>query len=129
MDPFKPEVKAGDLPEVMLIPTGFTSNLHSTSSSSKVIQRYSLVVYTGSKRINALMNQIQWEVLVALANWKVALSPLEWRDKTFIKRLDVLSVEEGLTDPAANRNITGWSAVWQCEIEMIFTTSDLLSLI
>lgn len=128
-DPLKPLIGAADLPELILISDGMSMNLHATSSSSKVMKTYSLLVATGSKRINELLNQIQWEVLVALANWKNVLSPLQWRGVAFIKLMNVLSVTEGLSDPERNRGIEGWSSIWSCEVEMHFKTSDLLSLL
>lgn len=128
-DPLKPLVDAADLPELILISDGMEMNLHSTSSTSEVVKMYSLLVATGSKRINELLNQVQWEVTVALSNWKNVLSPLQWRDKAFIKLVNVRSVTEGLSDPERNRGIEGWSSIWRVEVKMIFTTSDLLSLL
>lgn len=128
-DPFKQDIKAGDLPEIIVISDGFVSNMHHTSSTSRVIKRYSLLIATGNKQINYLLNQVQWEVLVAMVNWKNVLGALQWRDESFVKRVDVLDVVEGLSNSEQNRGIEGWSSVWRCEVEMYFETSEILSLI
>jgi hypothetical protein len=128
-DPFKKDVKVGDLPELVLIPSGMTMNLHSSSSSSEVFKRHTILVATGSKRINELLNAVQWEIMIAMANWKAEITPLKWNDKTFIKNASVIDVTEGLSNPEVNRGIEGWSAVWQCEVHMIFKTSELLALV
>jgi hypothetical protein len=128
-NPAKKDVTPGDLPEIILIPSGFTSNLHATSSSSRVLRQYTLLVSTGTQELNYLLNQVQWEVLIAFANWKSVMGALEWRDAAFVKRVDVLSIDEGLSDPALNRGVKGWSAIWSCEIEMYFQTSELLEFV
>jgi hypothetical protein len=125
-DPTKGDIEEGDLPEITVIPSGFLSNIHATSNSASVTRQYSILVSTGSKRLNAVMNDVQWELFVALSNWKEALSPVQWRGASFVKRVGVVSVDEGMSDPELNRGIQGWSAIWAVEVEMRFQTSELL---
>jgi hypothetical protein len=128
-DPLKSVVEAGDLCEVIVSQDGMAMNLGQTSTTTMVLKRYSILLSTGDKRINDFLNQVQWEIFVCMSNWKSVITPLQWRGAGFVKRAAVLDVSEGLSDPAANRKIEGWSAVWRCEIEMHFKKTDILSLL
>ena len=125
-DPLKDPVQVADLPEVALRAATATANVQETSSSSKVVQTYEILISSGDYRYTEILAQIEWYIWVSLIGWKSRLSALKWHDKTFCKRLNVTSVRQGLSDPTANRNIVGWSAVWAAEVEMHFTTQDLI---
>lgn len=124
-NPTKEHVQEADLPELLLTTDGGTVRLHNTSSSTKVVRRYSWIVSTGDQRVNYKLYPVEWLLVEALADWQTQISPLTFKEKTFAKRLDVLDVNEGWTRPE-NRNIKGWSALWKCEIEMHFKTQDLI---
>lgn len=127
-NPVKQVAAAADLPEIILVPAGCSVNIHNTSSSSRVIRRYTWLMSTGDARVSHLLFPVEWAVLRGMTNWKTVMGALEWRDKRFVKRCDVISVTEGDSDPARNRGIKGWSAAWACEVEMHFDTSDLTDL-
>lgn len=124
-DPVKQNVQTADLPELILVSQGGTPNLHATSCTSEMIRRYAWLVSTGDLRINHLSNPLGWAIFCAMTNWKIHLASLEWQNKRFIKAANLTDVTEGDSDPERNRGIKGWSALWVCEIRMVFTTTDL----
>lgn len=126
-DPLKSTIGAADLPEVSVVSQTVSANIQNTSSSSMCIRRYSILVSTGDYRYSEILGVIEWYIFVAMVGWQTRLTRLKWQDKAFCKRLNVVSATTGLSDPAQNRNIVGWSAVWQIEVEMHFATADLLA--
>jgi hypothetical protein len=124
-EPTKPFVQVADLPELMLVTEGGNLNLHSTSSSTKIVRRYSWLLSTGDARVNYLLYPVEWLLVEAFSKWTTELTSLTYKDKHFVKRFDILDVSEGWKRADENRNIKGWSAIWKCEIEMHFATNDL----
>lgn len=128
-DPFKQQVAVADLPEVVLVCTSAQGFLHNSSSTCRCVRGYSILISTGDFRVNELLHQVEWDVFTAMFNWRTALSSLKWNNKSFIKRLDLTQITQGLSDKERNRGIQGWSAVWGCEVEMVFNNTDLQALI
>lgn len=124
-NPIKPSVQDADLPELMLVTNGGDTNLMDTSSSTRVTRRWDFIISTGDLRTNHYLYQVEWMLLVALLGWKTELTALEWKEKTFVKKLTVPDIDEGQSDKEKNRNIEGWSSLWRCDVEMHFKTKDL----
>ena len=124
-DPIKSQIQAGDLPEVCIVADTLTANLHSTSNTSMITRQYAVMIATGDYRYSEFLARVEWEVFVALLDWRKRLTALKWNDKGFVKRANLLSGGAGLSDPKLNRNIVGWSATWRVEVEMHFATIDL----
>lgn len=125
-DPLKEVVQVADLPEVCLKAATTTANVMETSSSSKCVNQYQIMVSTGDFRYTAFLAIVEWYIFVAMCGWKTRLASLRWKNKSFVKRVNVINAIQGLSDPKANRNIEGWSCVWQIEVEMHFETQNLL---
>lgn len=125
-DPLKQAVAAGDLPEVVLIGTTVAANLMSSSSGSSCTRQYTWLVSTGDFRYNKYLAQVEWEIFVAMLNWRTVLTALKYADKNFVKQANIVSATMGASDRERNRGIIGWSAAWTVEVQMMFTTSDLM---
>lgn len=123
----KEAVADADLPELMLLSESISGNLQNTSSSSMITRQYSWVMSTGDFRYNERLSQLEWMLWCAMVGWKDVLTRLTWRGNAFVKRVNLQSSSTGISDPARNRGINGWSAVWRCEVEMHFRTSDLMA--
>jgi len=124
--PVKNLVSTGDLPEVILAPTGGIANLHAATNYSRIAKTYDWLISTGDLRIKeGGLFPIEFALMRAMCNWKTPLSALTWNGNTFVKRCDLTDVSEGQSDTERNRGIKGWSALWSCEVEMYFNTSDL----
>lgn len=125
--PIKNEISQADTPELMLTSTGFEANIHNTSSSSRTTRRYEWIISTGDMVIVDKLLPVEWALFAAMMNWKNTVCDLTWMGVKFNKRMDILSVDNGLTDPTRNRGIQGWSALWRCEIEMHFPTNLVIA--
>lgn len=123
--PTKPFVQVADLPELVLVTEGGNVSLHNTSSSTKIVRRYSWLLSTGDARVNYLLYPLEWLLVEAFSNWTREIALLTYKDKSFAKRFDFVDISEGWTRADQNKNIKGWSSIWKCEIEMHFATSDL----
>ena len=123
-DPMKDTIAAGDLPEVVLASDTVSGNLMQTSSTSMVTKRFSVLVSTGDFRA-PILTSVEWCIFTALTGWPERLGALTWKQQRFVKRVQLVSAQSGLSDAAANRNIKGWAAKWVAEVEMHFSTLSL----
>ena len=116
----------GQLPEILIVSSGMAEgNLKNTSSSSKVVRKYSLIVSTGDLRITKYLLPIEWAITCALTNWNKQFGSLTWNDKAFVKRVNVTDSDIGINDDDRNRGIKGWSELLTVEVEMHFSTIDM----
>ena len=65
--PPKPHPQAADLPEVSIAPAGGQIELFVTSTSSRAVQDYSVVVRTGQGSADAALLPLKWELMKALS--------------------------------------------------------------
>ena len=128
-DPIKLTVAAADLPEVVLVCTSAQAFLHDSSSTCKCIRGYSWLISTGDFRVNELLHQVEWDVFVGMFNWRKVMGALQWNGKSFVKRCDITQITQGQSDKERNRGIEGWSAIWGCEVEMIFNNTDIAAIL
>ena len=125
--PIKDPILTADLPEVRVTPVGGASQVQMTSSSTKVIKKWSVQVSTGDQRVDAVMFPVEWEILRALNDYVSTLTALQWNSKPFVKLCRVTDISEGVSQQDLNRGIKGWSVVWACEVQMWFDSSDLVA--
>jgi hypothetical protein len=127
-DPTKDPVQDADFPEVMILPQTSSFNLHETSHTSRVSRQYTVMIATGDFRYTEWLGKVEWYVFVALLSWQERLTALRWKDMegSFVKSANLLTATSGFSNPALNRNIKGWSAVWSAEVNMHFPTRLLL---
>lgn len=127
--PKKDTVAAGDLPEVLLVPEAGTANHYNTSSTSAASRQYAWMIQTGDWRANEYIHQVEWHIFAAMTGWTQTLGALTWQGDHFVKRASVVGVTVGQSDPQRNRGIEGWSAIWRCQVDMVFKTSDLINIL
>jgi len=127
-DPLKDNITPGDMPEVVLMDQASTANIHSSSSTSMTRRVYSWMISTGDYRVTYSLCDIEWIIWVAMADWQSVLGQLKWPIGSycsFCKKLDVIETTSGLLVSEQNRNLKGWSSIWQVAVEMHFRTADL----
>lgn len=124
-DPEKERVSTADLPEIRIIPLGGTPHIQRTSNGSSWVKRFAVILATGDKRVDVSLFPVEWEIYRAMAQWADTLTALTWNDKPYIKLARPVSATEGISDRDLQRGVEGWTAVWQCEVELWFTTADL----
>jgi len=125
-NPIKQIVATADLPEFAVAFGGAAINLFDSSSSTKVVSRWMFVINTGDWRVNEFAQVLNWIVLCNLRQWKTGLGALTWKGETFVKRVHILDLASGESDPNRNRQIKGWTSVFNLEIEMHFKTTNLV---
>lgn len=122
-DPFKEQIREGDLPEVRVIPVSQEINTHATSNSLRVLYRWEIQVSTGEKRLLPVIFPLSWIVLRALYNWSTKMNLLTWGGETFVVRSELTETLFGVTDKDLARGVPGWTAVWSGFTECFFKRS------
>lgn len=104
-----------DLPEVRIEPAGGKVELFATSSSSRAVQEFSIIVSTGDKTAEAAMFPLKWQLLKALgdAGDNLGLS--------FVRKVRVTDLAEKAPPKA------GWAAWLTVAVEMWLPTVELRS--
>jgi hypothetical protein len=125
VNPLKRTIASADTPELALLVRQLTANVNNTSSTSMCTRQYAWLMSTNDYRYSQFLAHIEWKLFCAMASWRTTLTSLKWQDKGFVKRVQLLGGASALSDPAANRNIVGWSALWMCEVEMNFDQTDI----
>jgi hypothetical protein len=125
--PIKEEIAVADMPELLLTSVG-TSDIksHSSSCGSGITRQYQWLLTTGDFRINFKLYPVQWALFAAVIAGESAIAALKWNNKPFVTRMMWSGLSEGLSNAELNRGIKGWSSLWTFQIEMNFTTADLL---
>ena len=125
-NPEKKTILDADAPELALMCSGFSGNLCANSSSSMITARYSWIVITGDLRVNYRLLPVEWGLFLAMHKWRTVLGALTWQDKVFVKKLNMLDVQEGILQQERPQTVPrGWSSVWGIEVGMYFDLTDL----
>lgn len=128
--PVKEDISNADLPELILVCTGGSGNLHNTSSTSSMTRRFEWIISTGDASISNKLLPVEWALYCAMISSQTTLGALRWpSDATdgFCKVMRMLDIETGQADADRNRGIAGWSSVWGVEVEMHFRSSDCVA--
>jgi len=126
IEPSKELLNTEDYPQLSIVPVSTTPHLQRTSTESTLLKRYRIVVLTGDKRIDAGLFAIEWEVYRALQGWVETLMSLQWNGNNFVVLARPMTVNDYITNASIDKNISGWIGIWECEVEMAFSTSDLI---
>ena len=125
-DPEKKTYTEADTPELALMSTGVSGNLWNTSTTSMCIRRYSWMIITGDMRVNYTLMPVEWALFRAMHGWRTVLPALKWKGNSYVKRLNLLDIQEGILRPNERQDgPRGWSCVWGIEVEMHFAIGDL----
>jgi hypothetical protein len=123
--PEKEQVATADFPEIRIVPVATTPHTQRTSSTSTMLVKFRIEVASGDQRIDAGLFPIEWEIYRAMARWASVVTSLEWNEKAYVITAKATSVQDGLAPANLMRGILGWVALWECEVELFFTTADL----
>ncbi len=119
-DPRRGSLQSADLPEVRIVPDGGKMELFATSTSSRAIQDYRVIITTGTLQADKSLLPLKWELMKALAGGGDNLG------LTFVRKVRITELRESMErdhSPAIN----GWSAVLTVSVEMWFANSQLQS--
>ena len=122
----KDAVQPGDTPEFILVSNGIVEgSLHETSSSSRLVRQWAVLVTTGDLRLHKKLYPSEWANYVALSRWRNSMLALQYRNKSFVTCVNLASAIEGQIQNNQNRGIEGWSTSMFIDVTMHFQTSDL----
>lgn len=129
-DPVKDTVTTADLPELRLIPSGMRLRKRAGSSGFSVERSFQWGIASGQKLLDADGNNIglfpiEWELLRAMADVDRVMQAVEFAGSTKILHAIPVLASEGVVDADLQRNIGGWSALWQIDVEMAFRLTDM----
>jgi hypothetical protein len=127
-DPLKEKILQGDAPEVAIVPVAGNVSIPNTSSTSKMIKKYNIMMTTKSKKLIDLCN-VEMEVLNSFSSPEslmatylqslitIGNNPI----KEVIIRLSNASIKDGMNDPKTN----DWVSLLQVEVEIWLSTLEM----
>lgn len=124
-DPEKSMVLSADRPTVGILAEGGLPHLEATSNASFLTARFQIIVITGDLRLDEELYPVTWEIYGAMTRWHTALTALTWNGKTFVHLGRPTNFVETPVE-VVNQGIRGWVGKWTYEVEMHFTTLDLI---
>lgn len=125
-DPEKREILDADMPEIRIISSTSNPTIGRTSNGTSVVKHFKVQISTGDQRVDAGLFAIEWELYRAFANWANTMKNLTWNSKTYILKAVPTAVQDGMSNNELQRGIRGWISIWECEVEMWFTTADMI---
>jgi len=117
--PTKAEVTFGDLPEVALIPTGSSDNFTLSSTSVELVRTFTIMISTGTLRLNKYLFPIEWACLKAL------YAGVDSLNLSFVDKFRVGASTQYPENDELNRGSAGWSSVIDIEVTIIIPKTDL----
>lgn len=125
--PEKAQIQSADVPELVLYMSNVRGNLHESSSTVRLVTTWSYIISSGTFD-SSVIGQLMLGMLRGLVKWKETLHPLEWSTRRFVQDVRLVTSDVGLSNPKANRNITGWSTMAQAEIEISLLITDVTTI-
>lgn len=123
----KDEVSEADTPELILVTTDGSGNLLNTTSTSMAVLRFDWMISTATLSVTQKLLPVEFALFAAMVEWPTVLTALTWNSVGFVKRVNFTSRTSGIDDATKNRGIRGWSSVWSIEVEMWFSTQQLIA--
>lgn len=125
-DPLKKTVTDGDVPELEVLPEGFSGNLVDTSNGSRIKFRIAVITSTGCFDYNGMLAQIQFMLLrCAMLLKKNAGFCGTWKGRRFLESVRLLDEKEGITQQSRTNRPDGWTAVMRLEFCLCLAQDDI----
>jgi len=123
-NPTKLQKLTNDVPMVGILADGGLPHLQATSNSSFLTSKYIFMIVSGEQQLDRSLYPIAWEMFRAMSKWATRLQALTWSAKKFVQLARPVEFSE-LLSTENSKGILGWSARWDYEVKMFFTTSDV----
>lgn len=121
----KANVQHGDLPELAIVPTGYSQEDMGTSADGRITESFIIFFSTDDKRVE-MIHALQWELFRCLETFNAyKAGELLYNGHRFIEILKMGNGTESISMPEQNRGINGWCASWEFTVGMRFPHSDL----
>tara|TARA_B100000745_G_C20065095_1_gene363513 strand:+ start:317 stop:838 length:522 start_codon:yes stop_codon:yes gene_type:complete len=124
----KKSISTADMPELLLVSRSTSYDLKISTSATRLSKEYVWGLATGDQRLNRVLNQISWELFRAMASWENHLCGTTWNGKRFVLQAVLSSSEDSPPGDLSTteKGILGWTSILTMEVQMQFTTEDLL---
>lgn len=125
--PEKDSMMEKDVPEVMIYPGGASYWNNRDSSGASINRMFSIQITSGDRLVDTgKFYEVEWAISRAMYDYdsllkKDYIDPSTELTEQPVKRIDIPSAEEGLNDAELNRDLKGWTAVWQADVTMWFS--------
>jgi len=117
-DPYKSTVLDGDLPELLLEPSGGGGFLW-TSSGLQITTTFQLRLAAGDLRIQKQLFPIKWEIIRALKQTRTNLG------LSFVKNADIIDITETTGNADVDRGTPSWTGLFEIAVQIYFTDTEL----
>lgn len=121
----KTEISHADTPELALTVGGARFNERNNTTSTGLTKIFTWGVVSGDEVINEVYHPIQWELYRSMMDWRCELCKLEWCNCKFVQDCQLLTAEEGKLFEDLNRDIQGWAALMNVEVQMTFGLANI----
>lgn len=127
--PIRSKVAESDLPELLVVYEGLLPQFYFSSSVVQITQSYHIRISTGDQRVDKFIFPLQFAVLSCMCKAFLGgvYDNLLWNDTPFVQDVVPTNVTAGLSDPEANRGITGWASIFNFTVVMHFGREDLIA--
>jgi hypothetical protein len=126
-DPIKTEVSTADLPEVRIyMKSGNFTEIDSNTANDTGV--YAVELATGDQRMSLYLMPLRWIIVQAFAQLTRDLKALVdhgYAPHYGLVRAGMMPDMEGMSDPAMNRGIKGWSMIGSVEVKLWMQRNEL----
>lgn len=122
----KNAIQHGDLPEIVITPTGYRQEDLGTSGTCRLSEAFDVWIETGKKDVSQI-TCLTWELFKCFETFNASKAgELTYNGHRFIELLRFGSGSQAQTSINQNRGIDGWSAVWTFTVDMFFPISETI---
>lgn len=130
--PLKTETQPGDLPELVMFPSGGDINpvgVGTSSHNHSFVQRYAFIITTDKLRtdLDRSVNPVKWALLRAMLRYPAG--PGGWMGLPFCRMVRAGSFSDQVSLPQAmaglERPDAAWKAVLSMEFGLVFSRSEI----
>lgn len=122
-NPKEDTIQSGDVPEVVPYLSRVTGNFHANSSTAEFKSTWRCMISSGVYNSDKIFIGT-FLVTRAMFLWTDWAKPLQWRNREFIREVNISQAEVGESIPEANRNIHGWACVADFDVIMRLQKDD-----
>ena len=116
----KANVGHGDLPEIIIVPEGFSQESLGTSGTCYLSINYRTYISTGLKNVESI-SILQWELYRTIQTFCAVCGRYAYSGNRFMTKATMQDGTQTISDSERNRGIEGWVASWGVKVDMVFS--------
>lgn len=114
-----------DTPELALLSGGGSFGDTDNSSQRSCVREYIWALTSGDLKLNTIFNPIQWELFRSMNDWECVLCSLTWCNCAFVSNCRIISAEDSSINHELERDILGWTSLWNMQVDFQFPKASL----